>query len=380
MRNVFLLYMPPGNVEAMVHYRDTIQQRVPSARILPHVTRADQDRLLAVFGDRPIAVWGSRDTPANRSKFNKMAEGDDLLIVEGEAIKFIGKVALKIVSPKLSRELWQNIHGDSSQGWDLIYFIANPVEVEVPFTELCRLFGYAANYRLQGFSTVSDEKLKTFYDRFDDLYSILFRIRTGQPVIERPVAPQDVPTIPLDAEKPDRAEAEGGNEIISDHVAMQWKLATLGLKAGQKVWVPMSDQARLRKLYQFDEFEREFSTGIDLPRNYVENIDVVWKEEYRIDAAFEIESTTAIYSGLLRFSDLNVLAPNTMYPMFIVAPAQRREQIRQQLLRPTFKRLSLSGNVRFLPYEIIDEVERFFSSASTGVSVDVLRAKAETLT
>lgn len=35
MRNVFLLYMPPGNSEAMVHYQDTIKNRVALGRIAP---------------------------------------------------------------------------------------------------------------------------------------------------------------------------------------------------------------------------------------------------------------------------------------------------------------------------------------------------------
>src|SRR4029077_4067983 len=48
--------------------------------------------------------------------------------------------------------------------------------------------------------------------------------------------------------------------------------------------------------------------------------DVVWKEEFRIDAAFEIENSTSIYSGLLRFADLTMVAPNTIYPLFIVSP------------------------------------------------------------
>jgi hypothetical protein len=48
--------------------------------------------------------------------------------------------------------------------------------------------------------------------------------------------------------------------------------------------------------------------------------DVVWKEEFRIDAAFEIENSTSIYSGLLRFADLTMVAPNTIYPLFIGKP------------------------------------------------------------
>ena len=68
MRNIFLLYMPPGNVEAMTHYRDTIHERVSLERIAPFVSRDFAARLKRIFGDRPIAVWGSRDTPANRAR------------------------------------------------------------------------------------------------------------------------------------------------------------------------------------------------------------------------------------------------------------------------------------------------------------------------
>jgi hypothetical protein len=42
----------------------------------------------------------------------------------------------------------------------------------------------------------------------------------------------------------------------------------------------------------------------DVTRRTVEMIDVLWLKGSAIVAAFEIESTTSIYSGLLRMSDL----------------------------------------------------------------------------
>ena len=147
MNNVFLLYMPPNNPEAMTHYRDTIQQRVSFERVARYLPPGQSSRLREVFGNRPIAVWGSRDTAANRAKFEKMNLGDDLLIVEGATVRLLGKVALKVVSADLSRELWHNIlDRRESAGWDLIYFIANPLELDVPFVEFCRLFGYEFNW------------------------------------------------------------------------------------------------------------------------------------------------------------------------------------------------------------------------------------------
>lgn len=35
----------------------------------------------------------------------------------------------------------------------------------------------------------------------------------------------------------------------------------------------------------------------------------MWKQEFRIGAAYEIENSSSIYSGLLRFADLNIVAP-----------------------------------------------------------------------
>src|SRR5262245_28465326 len=120
MRNIFMLYMPPGNVEAIVHYEDTIKRKVAPERIYSVVSRDVVRKLQSYFGPRPIAVWGSRDSKANRSRFDRMQVGDEILIVEGHVIKLLGRVAYKTVSPELSRELWKNLKGNSTAGWDLI--------------------------------------------------------------------------------------------------------------------------------------------------------------------------------------------------------------------------------------------------------------------
>jgi hypothetical protein len=295
MRNIFLVYMPIGNLEAMTHYRDTIQNKVTFERVRRYVSDNIAERLRHIFANRPISVWGSRDSSANRSKFEKMNEGDDLLIVEGDTIKFMGKIALKTVNQDLSRSLWHNINPAESGGWDLIYFIANPVEIGVPFHAFCRLFRYESNYQLRGLTTIASDRLQAFYERYDDLYEIRIRIRAGQPVLEKsPIASAHSEQIPIIPPVLDDTDEVVAGPLISDHVKMQWKIASLGLKAGEKIWVPTADQGRLRSAYNFSEFESEFSTGIDLQKKYYENIDVVWKEEYRIGAAFEVENSTAI--------------------------------------------------------------------------------------
>lgn len=72
----------------------------------------------------------------------------------------------------------------------------------------------------------------------------------------------------------------------------------------------------------------------------IELIDVLWLESNAIAAAFEVESTTSIYSGLLRMSDLISMQPNLNIPLYIVAPDDRRDKVFKEVNRPTFSRLS----------------------------------------
>jgi hypothetical protein len=104
---------------------------------------------------------------------------------------------------------------------------------------------------------------------------------------------------------------------------------------------------------------------------------VVWKQEFRIGAAFEIENSTSIYSGLLRFADLTMVAPNTLYPMFTVAPGERRNRVREQLTRPSFRHLGTHEKVRYLSYEKVDEIEDFFGESKSGLGVEVFVGKSE---
>ncbi|MFP2907369.1 type II restriction endonuclease, partial [Pyxidicoccus sp. 3LFB2] len=86
-------------------------------------------------------------------------------------------------------------------------------------------------------------------------------------------------------------------------------------------------------------------------------IDVLWLEKGRAEvaAAFEVEHTTSIYSGIVRLLDLALGAPGSATRgLFLVAPDRREEDVRQQLARPAFRRVA-DLDVRYLPY---GELER----------------------
>jgi len=373
--------MAPRNYEQMVHYQDTIKNKVSQERLFRYLDHNLQNRLRGIFDNKSIAVWGSRDTDANRSRFERMTAGDDILIVEGDTIKLLGKIAATIINPDLSKELWKNLGGDLSSVWSLIYFIANPLEIELPFREFNKLFGYQENYLPKGFASIAIAKLEEFYSKYDDLYSILQRIKQGKTykTYEEKTEAEILQVrekVGIELQSEDVEEILKNGEL-SEHVKVQWKLILLGLKTGSRVWVPRNDQQKIQTEYNFNEFEPSFSAGIDMPAKYVENIDVVWKEEFRIDAAFEIEHTTAIYSGLLRFADLKIIAPNHPFPLFIVAPLLKKNRVFEQIRRPAFKRLGLDKEVRYISYETIDGIDKFFENSSSGLNVDLLVGKSE---
>ena len=111
------------------------------------------------------------------------------------------------------------------------------------------------------------------------------------------------------------------------HTEIQWILLKLGADMGLDVWVAKNDINRSYKNNRFKGIER---LRDQLPRQFdeatnrtIELIDVLWLERDAIKAAFEIEHTTSIYSGLLRMSDLVSMQPNINIKLYLVAPDER---------------------------------------------------------
>ena len=92
-------------------------------------------------------------------------------------------------------------------------------------------------------------------------------------------------------------------------------------------------------------------------RRIVQNIDVLWLRNNVIERAFEIESTTSVYSGLLRMNDLVLAQPNVLIDLNLVAPESSRQRVASQLARPSFR--ALAPKVQYVTFRQVDEcIER----------------------
>lgn len=150
-------------------------------------------------------------------------------------------------------------------------------------------------------------------------------------------------------------------DAVSLHTEIQWLLLKLGNDMGLDLWVARNDRGREvngKKFAEIPHTKSELPLQFDEATNRtIELIDVLWIKGNAIVAAFEIESTTSIYSGLLRMSDLIAMQPNLNIPLYLVAPDSRREKVISEVNRPTFLRLSppMSEMCRFIPFSNLKE-------------------------
>ena len=156
------------------------------------------------------------------------------------------------------------------------------------------------------------------------------------------------------------------------HVKIQSGLIHLGRAEGCSVWVPPNDRNLSYKGESFSSstLERLPNFGFDEnTRRIVQNIDVLWLIRNVIHRAFEVESTTSIYSGLLRLNDLVLAQPNNQIRLFVVAAAGRREKVFNQFIRPSFH--ALAGQCEFLSFEMVDDAVSRIESLKGGKALRV---------
>lgn len=135
------------------------------------------------------------------------------------------------------------------------------------------------------------------------------------------------------------------------HTQVQTFLAGIGNLKGYDVWVPACDEGKVDwSLTPTFGLRASVPNGYDQVKHILCEIDVLWITKGRdsIENLFEVEHSTSIYSGLLRF---NVLLTNPKLSRFsIVSEDSRRAVFSRQLFRPTFQRSGLAELTSFLEY------------------------------
>ncbi|MBB3873118.1 type II restriction endonuclease [Brevundimonas mediterranea] len=148
------------------------------------------------------------------------------------------------------------------------------------------------------------------------------------------------------------------------HTEVQAWIRDLGRALGYRVWIAANDRSRPydgARLGEgcLDQLPAALANGAGAES--IRLIDVLWLEAGadRVTAAFEVEHSTTIYSGVVRMLDLALSGElHTSAGLFLVAPDSREGDVGAQLRRPAFSRIA-DLDVRYLPY---GELERHRAS------------------
>ena len=187
---------------------------------------------------------------------------------------------------------------------------------------------------------------------------------------------EDLAQVRAESERQAKALARAREEDVT-HTQVQGWLRDLGIALGYAVWIAANDRARP---YAGGRLDAGCASSLSAGHSEtVRLIDVLWLTlgSGRIVAAFEVEHTTSIYSGIVRMLDLALGAPeHTAERYYLVAPDAREADVRAQFSRPAFSRVR-DLDLRYLPY---GELERHREAiARFGSGLKPLDALARSL-
>ena len=134
------------------------------------------------------------------------------------------------------------------------------------------------------------------------------------------------------------------------HPQVQTLLAGIGNLKNYGVYVPERDAGGLdwTLTEQFD-LRRSVPSGFEQVQGILSEIDVIWTARggEAIEGLFEVEHSTTVYSGLLRFNDVLLTDPKVSR-FSIVSNEARRALFSRQLFRPTFRKSGFPSLRAFL--------------------------------
>ncbi|MBE8158769.1 MAG: hypothetical protein HAW59_05205 [Betaproteobacteria bacterium] len=134
------------------------------------------------------------------------------------------------------------------------------------------------------------------------------------------------------------------------HGEIQSLAGAIGVKLGYDVFFPKNDYNDIDGRIIDKNIIKDLPfLGGDIDR-IIREIDVIWMRDNKLESFYEVEHSTPIYSGLLRFNDA-LLSIAYTDNFNIVAEDERENKFGLEINRPTFVKSKLIKKTAFVSYE-----------------------------
>ncbi len=175
-------------------------------------------------------------------------------------------------------------------------------------------------------------------------------------------------------------QSQKSEQDLSEHTRIQWLLAKIGHQVGCDVWIAANDQSKSWNGERLGDLSLKTLPPLldSLSRRFINLIDVLWLRGDDVIAAYEIEHTTSISSGLLRLYDLDALYPTRIMHLCIVVPNPSLKRIQAVLARPAFQRLHMQERCLIIQEEaLLQQAEHILRWASSPSVITRLALSSE---
>ncbi|OQP59979.1 hypothetical protein A3860_34980 [Niastella vici] len=137
-------------------------------------------------------------------------------------------------------------------------------------------------------------------------------------------------------------EVQDEKEQENLHTQMQYHLLKIGHALGYDVIAASNDRSKNCNGQSFSFISLPAFPSMNCDRevlNTIQLIDVLWfqKGTNNVIAAFEVEKSTSIYSGILRLSDLSYTIADGDEVFYLIVPDNRVKDVVLQLSRPAIR-------------------------------------------
>ena len=157
----------------------------------------------------------------------------------------------------------------------------------------------------------------------------------------------------------------------SDHDTIIEQLARIGKEKGYESHIGLSEQNKDRNFRELSiPMGSNVQFGLDqIAFNRIKEIDILWIRGISIMAAFEVELSTSIDSGITRFRELFAATPSLNIPAYIIIPDKREKEARDKIGSLANRREGITERVKYILFsDILGKEEVNIAKIAKGVS------------